>query len=164
MSDFVKICWRCSLESSRMDRRAHFRNFANSPQITHWLTVWRFQLFVPGKLGLRGFKVLTAVLLKIQVCWDVTVCHRVNSSRRFELSYCFHLQGHHCLTPKKKNSITFLRNVGKYLCSCTSNIPEDLNLLRCLHTPGQPGHCRCLFRRCFNCVTFVWAYTKPGRG
>jgi hypothetical protein len=30
----------CSLTSLRTDKWAHFRNFANSPQITHWLTVW----------------------------------------------------------------------------------------------------------------------------
>ena len=30
----------------------------------------------------------------------------------------------------------------------------EWNLLRCLHTAGQPGRCQSLFRRYFNCSAF----------
>ena len=37
-------------------------------------------------------EVLSAVLLKIQAFWDVTPCRPVKMYRRFEVSYCLHLQ------------------------------------------------------------------------
>jgi len=33
------------------------------------------------------YEVLTAVLLKVQFFWDVTICHRVRRTRHFEISY-----------------------------------------------------------------------------
>jgi len=38
------------------------------------------------------FKVFRAVLLKIPIFWDVTLCHWVNINRSFEESFCLHLE------------------------------------------------------------------------
>jgi hypothetical protein len=38
------------------------------------------------------FLVLTTVLLKIQVCWNITPCPVINSNRPFEGTYSLHLQ------------------------------------------------------------------------
>ena len=44
--------------------------------------------------SVRLFKFSTAVQLKIQVFWEVTLFRLVSSFGRFELSRRFHLQGH----------------------------------------------------------------------
>jgi hypothetical protein len=73
--------------------------------------------------------VLTAVLLRIHVFWDVMPCLPVNSSRRFERPLCLHIQGHavqekflnfqihHFLWIPKNNCCTcYSRHVGPVLC------------------------------------------------
>jgi hypothetical protein len=47
-------------------------------------------MFSVGYVSQRVLEVLTAVLLKIQVFWDVTLCPWLSSSRSFE---GLHLQG-----------------------------------------------------------------------
>ena len=46
----------------------------------------------PVNVGVATFEVLTAVLLMIQVSWDVTLCHWAYSSQGSEGLYCCHLQ------------------------------------------------------------------------
>jgi hypothetical protein len=38
-------------------------------------------------------EVFTAVLLTVEVFWDVTLCRLVNGHRRFEGAWCLHVQG-----------------------------------------------------------------------
>jgi hypothetical protein len=38
------------------------------------------------------YEILTAVLMNIQVFWDVTLCRMVNSYKCFNEAYCLHLQ------------------------------------------------------------------------
>jgi hypothetical protein len=53
-----------------------------------------------------SFEVLTSVVVKIKVFWDVTLCHWVNLSRRFEGSeWLLHGQAAH-LDPKTQHNIT----------------------------------------------------------
>ena len=45
-----------------------------------------------GMWTVTRFEVLTAVLLKIYVSWDITSCLLINSYRRFARSYCLRVQ------------------------------------------------------------------------
>jgi hypothetical protein len=40
-----------------------------------------------------GFEVLTAVIMKITIFWDITPCSPLSVNRRFGGTYCLHLQG-----------------------------------------------------------------------
>jgi hypothetical protein len=46
-----------------------------------------------GERKWTKFQILTPVLQKVQLFWGAALCRLVNSYRRFEGSYCFHLQG-----------------------------------------------------------------------
>ena len=43
--------------------------------------------------NLKWYEILTTVLPKIRVFWDVTLCRVVNSQRRYDRSYYYNLQG-----------------------------------------------------------------------
>jgi hypothetical protein len=44
-------------------------------------------------LNYAKYQVLTVVLMKIQILWNVTQCRLVNSYQRFGDAWCLHLQG-----------------------------------------------------------------------
>jgi len=50
---------------------------------------WMEILEAKTYLNMR-FEVLTAVMLKIQVFWDVTLCHWVSGCQCSEEPYCLH--------------------------------------------------------------------------
>jgi hypothetical protein len=40
-----------------------------------------------------GFEVLTAVVMKSTIFWDITACSPLKANRRYGGIYCLHLQG-----------------------------------------------------------------------
>jgi hypothetical protein len=64
------------------------------------------------------FELLSGLLLKNQVLWDVTLCHWVNTSQPFYGLYCLRLQGYafflDCLSLKKKAVRYFETSVTIY--------------------------------------------------
>jgi hypothetical protein len=62
-----------------------------------------------------GFEVLTAVVMKSTIFWDITPCSPLKVNRRFEALFatCFHTGLLLCLffEPEDRGNI-FLRNVG----------------------------------------------------
>jgi hypothetical protein len=46
-----------------------------------------------GKLGIAGFEVLTAVVMKSTVIWDIMPCSPLKVNRRFGGTYRLYLQG-----------------------------------------------------------------------
>jgi hypothetical protein len=81
-------------------------------------------------------------VLKVQLFYDVTPCHWASSFRRFERSYCFHLQGNSrirriilaaqldafldCFTVKMKTLRYF--ETSTTARQTTQHIPQHLNL------------------------------------
>jgi hypothetical protein len=55
---------------------------------------------------IAGFKVLTAVLLRIQFFRVVTLCCWVNSSSSFEGLYCLNLRGQEVLQNAENHSLS----------------------------------------------------------
>jgi hypothetical protein len=39
-----------------------------------------------------GFEVLTAMVIKYIIFWDITLCSPLKVNRRYEGTYCLHLQ------------------------------------------------------------------------
>jgi hypothetical protein len=61
------------------------------------------------KIKTARFEVLTAVLLKIQVFWFVTLCRWASNSGRFERPWCRYLQDQSVQDPEDED-ITNIRN------------------------------------------------------
>jgi hypothetical protein len=40
-----------------------------------------------------GFEVLTAMVMKSTIFWDITLCNPLSVNRRFGVTYRLHLQG-----------------------------------------------------------------------
>jgi hypothetical protein len=45
------------------------------------------------KVTIIGFDVLTAVVMKSSIFWDITQCSPLKDNRRFGSAYCLHLHG-----------------------------------------------------------------------
>jgi hypothetical protein len=65
-----------------------------------------------------GFEVLTTVVMKTAVFWDITPCSPLKVNRRFGETNRLHLQGRICRARNQRESMLqdggnmFLRNVG----------------------------------------------------
>ena len=78
-----------------------------------------------NRLSFVRFQVLSTLLPKIQVFWDVTLCHGVSSLWCFKESWCLHLQDQASLLPVFPNLETSKRTC----CMTWYYIPQT-----CLHT------------------------------
>jgi hypothetical protein len=80
-----------------------------------------------------GFEVLTAVVMKISIFWDITPCTPLKVNRRFGGTNCLHLQGrriNQVRNPREagsKKSNLYLENLSFYmkLRTTRSYTPED---------------------------------------
>jgi hypothetical protein len=66
-----------------------------------------------------GFEVLTAVIMKSTIFWDITPCSLLRVNRRFGGTYCLHLQGRRISWARSQHESRwqdggdmFFRNVG----------------------------------------------------
>ena len=77
------------------------------------------------------YEVITEVLYRSHVLWDVSCCQLVISDRHFEVSYCLHSEGealrsitfHGLLDPEYERP-AILRNFFHYLPSPHLNVPQ----------------------------------------
>ena len=69
-----------------------------------------------NRLTFVRFQVLATLLLKIQVFWDVTLCHGVSSLWCFKESWCLHLQSQASLLPVLPNLETSQRTCCVMRC------------------------------------------------
>jgi hypothetical protein len=71
------------------------------------------------------FEFLTAMLLRIQDFWDMTLCHVVSGSQHFEGSWCIHLDRSCSHSPKPLNVNSGMSETTHPTIQLL--IPEDLN-------------------------------------
>jgi hypothetical protein len=82
-----------------------------------------------------GFEVLTAVVIKSTIFWDISPCSSLKVKRHFGRTYRFHFQGESRRQAELFLSVLFfkpedgedmfVRNVGGFSTDCMSYIPED---------------------------------------
>jgi hypothetical protein len=71
-----------------------------------------------------GFEVLTAVIMKSTIFWDITPCSSLSVNRRFGGTYRLHLQG---------QKIRRARNMHLHQATTTSTI-QFISRLSCYHS------------------------------
>jgi hypothetical protein len=82
-----------------------------------------------------GFEVLTAVVMKISIFWDITPCSPLKVNRRFGETYRLHLQGRRVSQKRNQSEAgskqirgeIFLRNFGWFQRNTRRYNSEDTN-------------------------------------
>jgi hypothetical protein len=67
------------------------------------LWVLQFSISFSYSMYIVGFEVLTAVVMKSTICWDITSCSPLKVNRRFGGIYRFHLQGREIIRAGKQS-------------------------------------------------------------